>query len=267
MAYNALQYPVHDHGTMQQLLQQWRPAASANARPEERPAAGVRTVYHWQQPHYREHDRLYTAHAVPAPPVAFTGEQRAQQQAFPGSPQRAATARVSANPPGAVPPPNRAEHVPANMKRRALHASLGSTRVGVEAELPHPLWQDSSLSTHSSRQYRPREDDGKVYTTHLHPPLRPYEAVFVQRNTRLASTARSASSGAGSTRERERKRVHHYTKPALPPLNQATYKKYLADTQPLLHPSMASRRMCTDNQWLEALLQRKVNPYDKDVHA
>jgi hypothetical protein len=177
----------------------------------------------------------------------------------------------------------RAEVLPSSTRRRNssssgspfVYSPLACAR-GREPELPHPLWQDRSLSRESSLQFRTKEQEGRVFTSHLHPPLKPFEASFLDPRSASASatarnaTARSAvpsSSSPHAPLSPPKKRYHAPLKAPLPALNSATFQRYLATTQPLLHPSINPRRMCTDNQWREALLQRKVDPYARDVHA
>jgi hypothetical protein len=276
--------------TMQQLLQQWPPPNAAGGRRSneamgDRPPAGLRPrdqqhLWQHQQPpqplHYREHDRLYTGHTAPAVPWA---QQQQQQQRYD---------RALVGPTAGMPSPMslRAEVIPSSTRRRNSSSSSGSPYVysplacarGREPELPHPLWQDRSLSRDSSRQFRTKEQEGRVFTSHLHPPLKPFEASFLDPRsapTSASGTARdgmarsmtSSSASASSHHAPPKKRYHAPLKAPLPALNHATFQRYLATTQPLLHPSINPRRMCTDNQWREALLQRKVDPYARDVHA
>jgi hypothetical protein len=140
-------------------------------------------------------------------------------------------------------------------QRRHLHSSnLSYTRNDV-LQLPHPIWQDPTLDQHSKNQYRIKAQNGIIFTHYLHPPVR---------------NKPNRSSSASAINRTPLKRYHTctpVTKPPLPSLNKATYAKYLAETQPLRHPTIAGRKMCKVSQWKEALLQRKIDPYNGDIHS
>jgi len=54
------------------------------------------------------------------------------------------------------------------------------------------------------------------------------------------------------------KRYHHPKKQQLPALNRATFRQYMATTQPLLTPSTVAKRFSKITEWQEELLKRKV---------
>jgi hypothetical protein len=53
-------------------------------------------------------------------------------------------------------------------------------------------------------------------------------------------------------------RYHHAKKAPLPALNRATFRQYMATTQPLLTPSTVAKRFSKITVWKEEMLKRKV---------